>query len=88
MIKHTLREKLIFKYKWEEHPSNVDGYIEVHEKCAVRLCLMIVLLPLLIALSPLIVIIAWFQLTPKLTKFPDGEWTIYTVKKNSDGRPN
>lgn len=88
MIKHTLIENLIFKYKWEEHPSQVDGYIEVHEKCAVRLCLMIVLLPLLIALSPLIIIIAWFKLTPKLTKFPDDEWTIYTVKKNSDGRPN
>ena len=88
MIKHTLIEKIILKHKWEEHPSRVDGHIEVHERCAVRLSLMIVLLPLFIALSPLIVIVAWFKLTPKLTKFPENEWTIYTVKKEPDGRPN
>ena len=69
-IKHTLKERLIFKYKWEEHPSRVDGHVEIHERQAVRLWVMIAILPLLVVLSPLVVIIAWFKITPDFVKFP------------------
>jgi len=82
MIKHKLRERLIFKYKWEERPSNVDGHVEIHERCAMKLWVMIVILPLLIILSPLIIIIVWFKMTFSFVKFPTDEWTVYTVKKD------
>ena len=85
MIKHTLKERLIFKYKWEEHPSRVDGHVEVHERCAMKLWVMIAILPLLIVLSPVIVIITWFKITPNFVKFPTDEWEIYTIKKDPDG---
>ena len=83
--KHKRIERLIFKYKWEEHPSSVDGCVEVHEQCALKLWVMIAILPLLIVLSPIIAIIQWFKITPECVKFPDGEWTIYTIKKDPDG---
>ena len=85
-VKHTLREKLLFKYKWEEHPSNVAGHIEVWEQSRPRLWWLILLTPLIVVLSPIIMLITYIIIIGQLIKY-DNTYEVYTMKKD-EGQDN
>lgn len=84
MIKHTLKERLLSEYKWEEHSSHVDGHIEVWEQSRPRLWWLVLLTPLIIALSPIIMLVVYIITIKQLRKY-DNTYEIYTIKKDPDG---
>lgn len=79
-VKHTLRERLFWQYRYEEHSSNINGYIELWEQSRPRLWWLILLTPLIIVLSPIITLIGYI-ITIKQSRPYDNEYEVYTVKK-------
>lgn len=80
VVKHTLKEKLLWQYRYEEHSSNINGYIELWEQSRPRLWWLILLTPLIIALSPIIILVSYIITIIQLRKY-DREYQVYTIKK-------
>ena len=84
-VKHLLREKLFWEYREEEHPSHINGHIELWEQRRPRLWWLILLTPLIIVLSPIIMLVTYIITIRQLRKY-DNEYEVYTIKK--EGQDN
>ena len=84
MIKHTLKQRLLSEYKWEERPSHIDGHVEIWEQSRPRLWWLILLTPFIIALSPIIILVVYIITIKQLRKY-DNEYEVHTIKKDPDG---
>ena len=80
IVKHLLRERLFWQYRYEEHSSHINGHIELWEQSRPRLWWLILLTPLIIALSPIIMLVIYIMTIRQLRKY-DNEYTIYNIKK-------
>lgn len=79
-VKHLLREKLLWQYRYEEHSSHINGYIEMWEQKRPRLWWLILLTPLMIVLSPIIMLVIYIITIKQLRQY-DNEYQVYTIKK-------
>jgi hypothetical protein len=85
-VKHLLREKMLWQYRYEEHSSHINGYVEMWEQKRPQLWWLILLTPLIIVLSPIIVVISYIITIKQLRQY-DNEYQVYTVKKE-EGQDN